>query len=308
LGTAVSHFLNLIDHAAAEIAALLDSAARLKLARRQGLPSQALAGKVIALVFEKPSLRTRVSFEAAAAQLGGASIFITGGEVGLGVRESLADVARTMSRFVNAMVMRVFSHATLDGIATHSSIPIINGLSDRSHPCQGLADLLTIREHRGGIAGKKIVFVGDGNNVARSLAVGAALTGAEFILACPAGYGFDPRFAANYSAKFGRPLPREIHDAMSAVRGADVIYTDVWTSMGQETERDERLQKFASFQVNAKLLDATGTDAIVMHCLPAHRGEEITDDVLEGPRSVVFDQAENRLHAQKAVLLRLLGS
>jgi len=295
------HFLNLIDRDAEEITALLDRAARLKDARLRGIPAQSLLGKVVALIFEKPSLRTRVSFEAGVAQLGGTSLFLPGNEVGLGWRETLADFSRTMSRYVDGMVLRVFHHATLDGIAAHATVPIINGLSDHSHPCQGLADLLTIREHCGAIAGKKIVFVGDGNNVARSLAVGCGRLGAEFVLASPAGYGFDAKFLDDYAKRVG-PQPREINDPLTAVRGADVIYSDVWTSMGQEAEREERLRRFTGFQVNALLLAAASPDCKVMHCLPAHRGEEITDDVVDGPQSVVFDQAENRLHAQKAVL------
>jgi ornithine carbamoyltransferase len=302
----MNHFLNLMDRGADELTALLDSAARMKAARQRGIPGQSLLGKVVALIFEKPSLRTRVSFEAAVAQLGGTSLFLPGNEVGLGWRETLADFSRTMSRYVDAMVFRVFHHATLDGIAAHATIPIVNGLSDRSHPCQGLADLLTIREHCGGIAGKKVVFVGDGNNVARSLAVGCGRLGAEFVLACPADYGFDAKFIADYAAKVSPQAIPEVNDPMAAVKNADVIYTDVWTSMGQEAEREERLKKFAGFQVNAKLLAAAKPVCKVLHCLPAHRGEEVTDEVLDGPQSVAFDEAENRLHAQKAVLESLM--
>ncbi|CAN5573903.1 ornithine carbamoyltransferase [soil metagenome] len=298
----MKHFLNLIDCTAAEITGLLDSAARLKTARQKGVPSQVLAGKVVALIFEKPSLRTRVSFEAGVAQLGGTSLYLAGSDVGLGWRETLADFSRTMSRYVDAMIFRVFSHKTLLGIQAASSVPVINGLSDESHPCQGLADLLTIREHCGDIAGKKFVFVGDGNNVARSLAVGCGRLGAEFVLACPVGYGFEPIFVANYMKNVNPTRPVEINDPMAAVKGADIIYTDVWTSMGQEAEREERLRRFAGFQVNAKLVAAAGKQCKVLHCLPAHRGEEITDEVVDGPQSVVFDEAENRLHAQKAVL------
>lgn len=302
----MKHFLNLIDYNADEITALLDNAARLKAARKAGIPSQSLLGKVVALIFEKPSLRTRVSFEAAVAQLGGTSLFLPGNEVGLGWRETLADFSRTMSRFVDAMIFRVFHHATLDGIAAHASVPVINGLSDRSHPCQALADLLTIREHCGKIEGKKVVFVGDGNNVARSLAVGCGRLGAEFVLACPAGYGFNDRFHVEYTSKMGKAKAVEVNDPMQAVKQADVVYTDVWTSMGQEAEREERLKRFACFQVSAKLL-REAPKCKVLHCLPAHRGEEITDEVMESPNSAVFDQAENRLHAQKAVLELLMN-
>jgi ornithine carbamoyltransferase len=296
------HFLNLIDVSPDDLSRLLAEAARLKAARARGVPTNTLADKVIALVFEKPSMRTRVSFEAGVAQLGGTPMFLPGNEVGLGWRETLADFARTMSRYVDAMVLRVFQQHTVEEVARHATVPVINGLSDMSHPCQALADLLTIQEHHGGIAGKTVAFVGDGNNVARSLAVGCGKLGAAFVLGCPVGYGFDDRFKTLYREKVGNPLPVEVNDPSAAVRGADVIYTDVWTSMGQEAEREERLKRFAAFQVNAKLLSAAAPNCKVLHCLPAHRGEEITDDVVDGPQSVVFDQAENRLHTQKAVL------
>ncbi len=302
----MKHFLNLIDCSADYITALLDSAARLKDGRTRGIPAQSLLGKVVALVFEKPSLRTRVSFEAAVAQLGGTSLFLPGSEVGLGWRETLADFSRTMSRYVDCMVFRVFQHATLDGVAAHSGVPVINGLSDRSHPCQALADLLTIREHCGDLAGKRFVFVGDGNNVARSLAVGCGRLGAEFVLACPPGYGFDDTFLREYAQHVNEAIPRVLNDPAAAVKNSYVFYTDVWTSMGQEAEREERLKKFKGFQVNAKLLAEASAGCKVLHCLPAHRGEEITDEVVDGPHSVVFDQAENRLHAQKAVLELLM--
>jgi ornithine carbamoyltransferase len=260
----------------------------------------------VALVFEKPSLRTRVSFESGVAQLGGTSLYLPGNEVGLGWRETLADFARTISHYVDALVLRVYRHDTLDGIAKWGTIPVINALSDWSHPCQGLADLLTIQEECGGIAGKTVVFVGDGNNVARSLAVGCGKMGAKFVLACPVGYGFDDKFKADYTARVSPNFPVEVNDAATAARGADVIYTDVWTSMGQEAEREERLKRFESFQVNAALLAKAASGCKVMHCLPAHRGEEITDDVVDGPASVVFPQAGNRLHTQKAVMEWLL--
>jgi ornithine carbamoyltransferase len=260
------------------------------------------------LVFEKPSLRTRVSFEAGIAQLGGTSLFLPGNEVGLGWRETVADFARVMSRYVDCIVLRVFRQQTVDGIASAGRVPVINGLSDRSHPCQALADLLTIQESTGGIKGRRIVFVGDGNNVAMSLAVGCEKLGAEFVLACPPGYEFDAEFRGHYANEFpGRPFPEVTHNARQAVTSADVVYTDVWTSMGQETEREERLFRFAPYQVNSTLLAAAPPHCKIMHCLPAHRGEEITDEVLDSDRSVVFDQAENRIHVQKAILERLLA-
>ncbi len=301
------HLLNLFGPTADDLRHLLSEAARLKAAKKQGVPGRSFAGKVVALIFEKPSLRTRVSFEAAVAQLGGTSLFLPGNEVGLGWRETHADFARTMSRFVDMMVLRVFKHETVEKMAEFGSVPIINGLSDRSHPCQGLADLLTIQESFGSIEGRTIAFIGDGNNVSRSLATGCAKLGARFILSCPVGYEFDDQFDREYQASVGKSLPETIHDPHKAVKNADVIYSDVWTSMGQEAEREERLQRFAPFQVNAKLLASAPNHCKILHCLPAHRGEEITDDAIDGPQSAVFDQAENRLHAQKAVLEWLQG-
>ncbi len=300
------HFLNLFGPSADDLRQLLSEAARLKAAKARGVPARSLAGKTVALVFEKPSLRTRVSFEAAVAQLGGTSLFLPGNEVGLGWRETHADFARTMSRFVDCMVLRVFKQETVDKLAEAGSVPVVNGLSDRSHPCQGLADLLTIQEAFGSVEGRTVAFVGDGNNVARSVATGCGKLGARFVLACPVGYEFDDQFRVEYEKAVGRPIPPAVHDPAEAVAQADVIYTDVWTSMGQEAEREERLQRFAPFQVNAALLALAPKHAKVLHCLPAHRGEEVTDDVLDGPQSAVFDQAENRLHAQKAILEWLL--
>ena len=298
----MKHFLNLIDLSADELSGLLAEATRLKDAHARGVPTRSLAGKVVALVFEKPSLRTRVSFESGVAHLGGSALYLPGNEVGLGWRESLSDFARTVSQYVDALVLRVYRHETLDGLAKHATIPIINALSEWSHPCQGLADLLTIRELFGSETGRTVVFVGDGNNVARSLAVGCGQLGVRFVLACPVGYGFDDRFRNQYRERVSPDFPREVNDAVAAVRGADVIYTDVWTSMGQEAEREERLKRFEPFQVNAELLAKAAPHCKVLHCLPAHRGEEITDDVMDGPACAAFQQAGNRLHTQKAVL------
>jgi ornithine carbamoyltransferase len=302
----MKHFLHLIDLSADELSSLLAESARLKAAHERRIPAHTLAGRVVALVFEKPSLRTRVSFESGVAQLGGTSLYLPGNEVGLGWRETLADFARTVSQYVDVLVLRVYKHETLDGLAAHSMIPIVNALSDRSHPCQGLADLLTIRELFGAEKGRSVAFVGDGNNVARSLAVGCGKLGVNFVLACPKGYGFDDRFKADYAAKVSPSVPKEIHDPAAAVKGADVIYTDVWTSMGQEAEREERLKTFAPFQVNAALMAKAKPTCKLLHCLPAHRGEEVTDDVIDGPASAVFQQAGNRMHTQKAVLEWLL--
>jgi ornithine carbamoyltransferase len=302
----MKHFLNLMDLTTEQLSGLLGESARLKAAHARRIPSHSLTGRVIGLVFEKPSLRTRVSFESGVAQLGGTSLYLPGNEVGLGWRETLADFARTVSQYVDALVLRVYRHDTLDGLAAHASIPIVNALSDWSHPCQGLADLLTIRELFGSEAGRTVVFVGDGNNVARSLAVGCGRLGIRFVLACPIGYGFDETFRKKYREGVNAEFPAEVNDPVAAVRDADVIYTDVWTSMGQEAEREERLKRFAAFQVNAALLARAPGHCKVLHCLPAHRGEEITDEVMDGPACAAFQQAGNRLHAQKAVLEWLL--
>ncbi len=301
------HFLDVPDLSADEIVHLLADAARLKAARRVRADDLPLRGRVVGLVFEKPSLRTRVSFESAVAQLGGTSLFLPGTEVGLGWRESVEDFGRVVGQYVDALVARVFKHDTVRGLAALGACPVINGLSDLAHPCQALADLLTIKEAFGEVRGRRVAFVGDGNNVAKSLAFGCGKLGAAFVLAAPPGYGFD----AAYREAFRRHAPHgslaETTDPAAAVRDADVIYTDVWTSMGQEAEKEKRLAEFAPYQVNEKLLAAAPPHAKVLHCLPAHRGEEITGEVLDGPRSLAFPQAGNRLHAQKALLAWLLG-
>jgi ornithine carbamoyltransferase len=298
------HFTDVTDFSREELLHLLDEAARLKAAQRCREPRNTLAGRVVALIFEKPSLRTRVSFEAAVMQLGGGSLFLSAQEVGFGWRESFADVMRTLNHYLDAVVLRVFKHEAVTEMARHATVPIVNGLSELAHPCQAMADLLTIRENFGGIAGRNVVFVGDGNNVARSLALACSLLGARFRLAAPEGYGFDAAFLQRCRQLGGTV---EIQpDPTRAVSDADVIYADVWTSMGQEAERDKRLRTFAPYQINASLLARAPRHAKILHCLPAHRGEEITDDVLDGPQSVVFDQAGNRLHVQKAILEFLL--
>ena len=268
-----------------------------------------LEGKVLALLFEKPSLRTRVSFEVAMRQLGGQCIYLSPAEVGLGERESVADVARVLSRYVDCIAARTFSHQTLKMLADSSGVPVINALSDLEHPCQALADLLTVYEKKGELEGLTLAFIGDGNNVAHSLLLAAALTGLNFQIASPPGYTVNERLlnlAQDYAGNTGSKIlcteePRE------AVNGADIVYTDVWTSMGQEAERAMRRQAFAKYQVNSELLSLAKADAIFMHDLPAHRGEEVTDDVLDGLQSVVFDQAENKMHLLKALLKQILG-
>ncbi len=306
-GAAVRHFLDLLDLSAEELRQLLDDAAAMKAASTRGERPPYLAGRVLGMVFEKPSLRTRVSFEAAMAHLGGRSIFLGSNDGQLGQRESVADFARTLSQYVDAVVLRVFRHATVGEFAAHASVPVINGLSDFSHPCQALGDLLTIREAFGSVRGRTVAFVGDGNNVARSMAASCCLMGAKFVLAAPPGYGFDGTFAAELRRRVCAGEVVETSDPAAAVADADVIYTDVWTSMGQEAEQARRLKDFAGFQVDAALLARAPEHAKVMHCLPAHRGEEISAEVMEGPQSIVFPQAGNRMHAQKALLKWLLA-
>ena len=301
----IQHFLRLIDIPPADLKHLLAEAARLKAGVRQGSRPPLLAGKSLGMIFEKPSLRTRVSFEAGMAQLGGSSMFL--GDGAMGKRESIADFARTLSGYVDAVVLRTFSHATIEEFAKHSSVPVINGLSDLYHPCQALGDLLTIQEEFGDLEGKTLVFVGDGNNVARSVAVGCGVFGMRFILAAPDGYGFDGEFLTEYRRAMPKAELLVNGSPYHAVDKADVIYTDVWTSMGQEAERQERQSKFMPFQVNAALLEHAPARARVMHCLPAVRGEEVSADVIDGDRSIVFQQAENRMHAQKALLVWLMA-
>ncbi len=300
------HFLTLWDLEGDQLNHLLQEAIRMKGEHQGGQRRPILAGRVLGLVFEKPSLRTRASFEAAMAQLGGTSIFLSNPDGAMGVRESVADFARTLSQYADAAVLRVFKHRTVEEFAAHASCPVINGLSDAAHPCQALADLMTVQEVFGDVRGRTLVFVGDGNNVARSLATGCGKLGARFILASPDGYGFDDAFVQDWRRHCRAGELVQNGDPRHAVDQADVIYTDVWTSMGQEAERAERLQRFAAYQVNAELMALAPSHARVMHCLPAHRGEEVTDDVLDGERSIAFQQAANRMHAQKALLKWLL--
>ena len=273
------------------------------------LPSSVLAGKAVALLFEKPSLRTKASFHVAVHQLGGYSFYMGPDEVGLGAREAVSDVARVLSRYVDCIVARVYSHSSLEELGEHASVPVINALSDWEHPCQVLADLQTIHEHKGSLEGLKIVFIGDGNNVSRSLCLGAASAGARFVIASPPGYGLDEgtlerarrRASASGMDVVALVSPRE------ALLDADVVYTDVWTSMGQESEAEMRRGDFKGYTVDPDLLSCARHDAILMHPMPAHYGEEVPPGMLEHPMSVAFDQAENRLHAQKAILEHIMG-
>lgn len=298
-------FLQVADFSAAEIASVLDAAQAQK-ASPHGPHTRAWAGKTAFLVFQKPSLRTRVSFELAVRRLGGEAMYLSPPEVGLGEREPAKDVARVLARFGDAIICRTFKQSLLDELARHSGLPVINALSDWEHPCQALADLLTIREH-GGAPGRTLAYVGDGNNVARSLMICAAGEGLHVRIASPPGYELDAasiELAQARAAQSGGSVTVG-GDPMGAVGGADVVYTDTWTSMGQEAEAKARVEAFEGFQVNAELLAAARPGALVMHCLPAHRGEEISDAAIESEQSVVFDQAENRLHAQQALLWRL---
>lgn len=266
--------------------------------------------KVLALLFEKPSLRTRVSFEIAMLQLGGHTMYLSPAEVGLGKRESVPDVARVLGRYVSAIAARTISHQTLEILAQYSAVPVINALSDLEHPCQALADLLTIYEKKIRLEGLELAYVGDGNNVANSLLLAASLTGMNTRLASPRGYWIPDKMMklAQSLAKAGGSKILYTEEPQQAVQGADIVYTDVWASMGQETEADQRRQVFASYQVNRKLLSLAKKDAILMHPLPAHRGEEVEADILDSPQSVVFDQAENRMHLQKALIAEILGN
>ncbi len=267
-------------------------------------------GRTIVLIFDKPSLRTRVTFEVAMCQFGGKSIYIPGQDIGLGKRESVADGARNLSRWVDGIVMRTFGQDMIEELAAHAAIPVINALTDLCHPCQALACILTLREHLGDTAGKRMVFVGDGNNVAHSLMLLAPLAGMHFTMCCPEGYDPDPRMVnrAKKAASHAGTEYRIERDPALAVRDADLVYTDVWASMGCEDEAAARAVVFAPYQVNAGLMSHAPAGALVSHCLPAHRGEEITDDVLDGPGSIALDEAENRLHVQKGVLYLLLGA
>jgi ornithine carbamoyltransferase len=304
------HFLAVSDLDGRELRRLLDAAVSLKRARVERQPHCLLPGRTLALLFQKPSLRTRVSFEVGMEELGGRAKYLSPAEVGLGERESVADVARVLSRYVDVMVARTFVHEDVEVLAQHASVPVINGLSDLLHPCQCLADLLTIRERLGRLEGVVVAYVGDGNNVANSLVEAAPRAGLRLRVATPPGYEPDAAIwqqAEGLAAAEGTEL-RWTADPASAVEGADVVYTDAWFSMGEEAERELRQPIFEPYQVNARLMRGARPGALVMHCLPAHRGQEITDDVLDGEHSVVLDQAENRLHAQKALLCALLDA
>jgi ornithine carbamoyltransferase len=296
--------LSVQDLTAEEVREILDLARHLKREHRAGLSHEVLRGKTVALLFEKPSLRTRVTFEVGMRQLGGYAVYLAPQDVQLGVREAVPDVARNLARWVDGIVARVNRHATLVELAEAATVPVVNALSDFEHPCQALGDLLTVQEKVGALLGVRAAWVGDGNNVCHSFLLAASRVGMWVTVATPPGYGPDPAVVAaaqEEAARRGGQV-RVLTDPVQAVAGAQVVYTDVWTSMGQEAEREQRKRTFRAYQVNAELLSHADPHAVVLHCLPAHRGEEITDEVLDGPHSAVLDQAENRLHVQKAVL------
>ncbi|NYT20159.1 MAG: ornithine carbamoyltransferase [Methanosarcinales archaeon] len=301
----MKHLLSMTDLTSDEIIEILDMAEDLKEKRIRGKVTDLLKNKSLAMIFEKSSTRTRVSFEVAMSDLGGHSIYLNARDIQIGRGETVSDTSQVLSRYVSGITARVNSHKTVVDLAEHSQVPVINALSDLEHPCQILADFLTIREYKNSLKGLKFAWIGDGNNVCNSLILGCALVGMEIAVACPEGY--EPN--ADIVAK-GRELGGNINitnDPQEAARDADVLYTDVWVSMGDEDERDKRLSDLADYQINSELVSLSKHDVIVMHCLPAHRGEEISAEVMEGPHSVVFDQAENRLHAQKALILKLMA-
>lgn len=301
----MKHLLSIADLTSDELFELLKLAEKLKDERYKGLVTDYLKNKSLAMIFELPSTRTRVSFEVAMTDLGGHALYLGWNDLQLGRGEPIKDTARVLSRYVHAVMMRVRDHSTIEEFAKYSTVPVINGLSNLEHPCQVLADLLTIYEYRGDLKDVTLAWVGDGNNVCNSLILASALTGMRMVIATPPNYEPDAKILER-AREMGGDIVL-LRDPKKAVEEADVIYTDVWTSMGQEKERDERLAAFKGYQVSDELIKLSKDDVVVMHCLPAHRGEEITDEVIEGKHSIIFDQAENRLHAQKAVLLKLIG-
>ena len=300
--------LAISDLTPGDIEKLLKRSAALKKMLQQGKNHQTLKGKSLGMIFEKSSTRTRVSFEVGMYQLGGQALFLSSNDLQIGRGEPIADTARTLSRYLDGIMIRTFAQDTIEELAHNASIPVINGLTDLHHPCQALADLLTIQEKRKKLKGLMFAYIGDGNNVANSLLQACVKVGMHFSIACPHGYELDPVILAD-ALKVAQQTKTRVfttNDPARAVKDADVVYTDVWASMGQEAEHAKRLKAFQGFQVNGKLMKTASKKALVMHCLPAHRGEEITAEVIDGPRSVIFDQAENRLHVQKAVLEALM--
>ncbi len=299
-------FLSMADLEAGELNLVLEEAAGFKRALRAGEVRPSLRGKLVALIFQKPSTRTRVSFEAAVRHLGGHPLTLSASEMQLGRGETVSDTGRVLSRYVQAITLRTFAHREVEELAEAAEVPVINALTDLEHPCQVLADLFTIRERFGGFSGIRLTYLGDGNNVANSLALGCALAGIAFTAACPEGYEPDPDVLRRARSLAGEGKVRVIRDPREAATGAHVLYTDVWVSMGQSDD-ERRKRDLRPYQLNGELLGLADPEAVVMHCLPAHRGEEIADEVMDGPRSLVWDQAENRMHAQAALLHLLIG-
>jgi ornithine carbamoyltransferase len=301
-------YLAVADYSAEELQSILDTAIELKTEWKKNGNPPLFKDKVLAMIFQKPSLRTRVSFDMAMRHLGGDALYLSPAEIGLGKRESIADIARVLSGYVDIVMARVFDHQHILELSKWAEIPVVNGLSDYNHPCQAAADALTIQENFGSLKGIKVTYIGDGNNVAVSLMHFCAKLGADFTIGHPEGYGINPEAVAlgeKFAAESGSSI-KQLNDPQAAVSGSQVIYTDTWVSMGQDEEAAKRKEVFPPFQVNQSLLEQAEKDAIVLHCLPAHRGEEITDEVADGPNSRLFPQAHNRLHAQKAILVKLL--
>jgi len=294
----IKDFINLADFTGKQLGALLERAIADKAAFRAGKLPATLTNRTLAMFFEKPSLRTRVSFETAMTHLGGHAIYLTNADIGLGTREPVQDVARVLAEMCDGIMARTFSHELVEQLARFASVPVVNALTDHSHPCQAMADLMTVREHFGDLAGRKLAFVGDGNNVARSLGAACSRVGMRFALACPKGYELPGGLDGDAEMT---------HDAREAVADADVVYTDTWVSMGQEQEKEKRVRDFAGFQINADLLSAAPEHAIVLHCLPAYRGFEISDETFESFAEIIMAQAGNRLHFQRSLLNVLLG-
>jgi ornithine carbamoyltransferase len=292
-----------------ELEDVIDLAIAMKAQTRRGKCPQHLAGKVVAMIFEKPSLRTRVSFEVGTSQLGGQALYLSPSEIQVGKRESVHDVAKVMSRFADIIMYRAFDYRIMKELAKHADVPVINGLDNLEHPCQIAADLMTVKEHRGKLKGLKLAWIGDGNNVCNSLLLATAMVGMDMSVATPQGYEPNAGIVkeAKRLAKKNRTNVTLTNDVKAAAKGADVLVTDTWVSMGEEAEKAKKEAIFKDFQINKKLLSIADKKCVVLHCLPAHRGQEITDEVMDGPHSVVFDEAENRLHAQKAIMVRLLG-
>jgi ornithine carbamoyltransferase len=301
--------LSIHDLTVGEVATILDVSKKLKKKQKMGIPHEYLKGKTLAMIFSKASTRTRVSFETGFHQLGGHPIYMSEATSQIGRGEPVKDTARVLSRFVDGIMIRTFSHEAVKELAAYATVPVINGLTDLLHPCQALADMFTIMEYKEVLKGRKLVFVGDGNNMAHSLMYACAKVGMNMVCASPKDYFPNPRIVkeAQEDAKMTGATITVQEDVLDAAKGADVLYTDVWASMGEESEREVRVKAFQGYQVNQQLLDVARPDCMVLHCLPAHRGEEITEDVIEGPHSAVFDEAENRLHVQKAIMALLMS-